>query len=422
MPTLKILTSFVSNYKTKPRALYLLCFMILSWAIFDGIISFITPIMITERGISETLMGIIIGSSSIAGALFDFIVCRIFKNTYYKKIFLFMFIICLVYPLILYKANTFLIYLLAMALWGIYYDFKNIGNFDFISRHTTKSSHSENFGLLQVFQAIGYLIAPILVGFLIAEEFNYQPLVLAWIFLVISLIFFLFLFFSRRKKSESTQIKDGPQKQRSVWSEFNVWGRIGRILLPVLILTLMLNFIDAFFWTIGPIFAESLSDIQRFSGFFMVAYSLPALLAGWTVSLFTKKYGQKRTAFISLLIGSIFLSLIYFINNQIFIIIDIFVSSVFISISWPAINGAYADYISETTKYEKEIEGLEDFYTNLGYIIGPMIAGFAASILGNSGAFSFIGLTGIAIAIILIFITPKKINVYKSLSAQNEMV
>jgi len=177
----------------------------------------------------------------------------------------------------------------------------------------------------------------------------------------------------------------------------------------------MLNFIDSFFWTVGPIFAESLSSMKEFSGFFMTAYSLPALLVGWIVGALTKQFGKKRTAFTALLLGSLFLAATFFINQAIFLILNIFIASMFISMSWPSINGAYADYISETPNVEKEITGLEDFFTNLGYVIGPMLAGVIADRLGNSGAFSVLGITGAITAIILLIITPRKINVKQEL-------
>jgi MFS family permease len=394
--------------------------MMLFWAIYEGIISYMTPLIIINNGISETLMGIIIGTSSISGAFFDFIACRIFKNTYYKRMFLIMFSICLIYPLILSQANSFVIYLLAMSLWGVYFDLKNIGNFDFVGRHTAKTEHASSFGLIQVFQSVGFLLAPILVGFLIAENFNYKPLVLAWIFLVMAAIFFGLLFFSKDKTAGYKETEYGDRKK--TWAGLLLdWKDLGKILFPVLILTLMINFIDSFFWTVGPIFAESLTEMKKFAGFFMTAYSLPALLVGWIVGSLTRKHGKKKTAFITLLIGSIFLSLINFIDNTILVILNILIASFFISMSWPAINGAYADYISETPHYEKEIAGLEDFFTNLGYVLGPVLAGVIADNIGTAGAFSLLGMIGIIVAIILLIITPKKININKSLKIMHEV-
>ncbi|MFZ2310130.1 MAG: hypothetical protein WAW11_01140, partial [Patescibacteria group bacterium] len=119
MPILRLLANYVKNYRTGKMALYIFSTMILFWAVYEGIISYMTPLIISENGISESMMGIIIGTSSIAGALFDFLACQIFKNTYYKRIFLIMFAICLIYPLLLSQANSFMIYLLAMATWGV---------------------------------------------------------------------------------------------------------------------------------------------------------------------------------------------------------------------------------------------------------------------------------------------------------------
>ncbi|MFA6410141.1 MAG: MFS transporter [Candidatus Buchananbacteria bacterium] len=405
---------FIKDYSFKNQPLYLVCLMMLFWSIFDGIMSYVSPLIITSDGLSKTMMGIIIGTSSISGAIFDFLVCRIFKNTYYKRFFMFMFAVCLVYPLILFHAKTIFIYLIAMSLWGIYYDFKNIGNFDYISRYTGKDAHSQSFGLLQFFISIGYLIAPIMVGFILVENVTWKPFALAYIFLIVSITFFLVLILIN-KKNGIKEIKSECHTSENAWSEMILWGRIGKILFPVLILMLFLNILDSFFWTIGPLLAESLAEIHQFAGFFMTAYSLPALLVGWTIGRITGKFGKKRTAFLSLIVGSFFLSLIYFIQNPVFVILDIFVSSIFTAMAWPAINGAFADYISETLVYEKEIEGIEDFYCNLGYVIGPMTAGFIADMLGNSGAFSLIGVCGMIIGLSLLIFAPKKINLKREL-------
>lgn len=79
--------------------------------------------------------------------------------------------------------------------------------------------------------------------------------------------------------------------------------------------------------------------------------------------------------------------------------------------SMPAINAAYADYISEATQVEGEIEGLEDFAFNIGYVLGPISAGVLADTLGMKGAFSILGLLGVILAVILLVVTPKTITI-----------
>lgn len=99
------------------------------------------------------------------------------------------------------------------------------------------------------------------------------------------------------------------------------------------------------------------------------------------------------------------------LHNPILILCDVFIASFFVGFTIPAINGAYADYISESSNVEKEIEALSDFSTNIGYVIGPIIAGFLADRVGNAQTFSILGLSGMIIAIILILKTPKSINI-----------
>lgn len=112
-----------------------------------------------------------------------------------------------------------------------------------------------------------------------------------------------------------------------------------------------------------------------------------------------------------LLIDSSILATIFMFKNFLPTVALVFVSSIFISLSSPSINGAYADYIEETKSADKEIEGLQDFFTNLGFIIGPIMAGGLFDLIGGSAAFSVLGILGAIAAIILIIVTPKHIKV-----------
>lgn len=414
MPILRLFTQYMKDGRKRRRSLLLISMMLLFWSLYEGTVSYMTPLAITNNGFSETMMGIIIGTSSVAGALFDLIICHLFKNTYYKRIFMIMFAICATYPLIIFNVNTFAWYILAMALWGIYYDLKSIGIYDFVGRHTDQAAHVSSFGVIQAVQSVGFLIAPILAGFLLADSFNFRPLIMAWIFLGMSITFFIALYFLKDGHNR-LEINFEWRRKRTVGAFLVLWGELGRILFPVLLSIFALNIIDAFFWTIGPIFAESLAGIHGFAGFFMTAYSLPSLLVGWIVGYFARIIGKKRTAFISMFIGSLLLGLLYFISQPVMIILDVFLSSVFISMAWPALSGAFADYVSETAKYEKEINGLEDFLANLGYVVGPILAGMTAETIGGSLSFSILGLSGALVAILLLIFSPAQINVRKRL-------
>ena len=401
------------------HALYLFCLVILFWALFDATVAYLVPITITERGISNTLMGVIVGTSSIAGAFFDFLLCRFLGNTYYKRLFIWMFAVCLFVPFVLFQAHTFWMFILAMVLWGIYYDFKGIGIFNFVGRNTSFEKHAESFGLIQIFLSLGYLIAPLFVGFLVAERFDWRPFALAWVFISISIFFFIALVLLSRQLEDTSQAmkEHGERKQEKFSTEIRLWRGIGKVLFPVLFFTFLVTVADAYFWTIGPLIAEELVDsLGVFSGAFMVAYVLPPLLVAFFVGRYTKKFGKKYGAIISFFLGSCLLLLFPCFGTTPWLVVGVFFASMGISLSLPAVNGAYADYISETEEYEKEIEGLQDFYTNLGFVFGPMSAGYLSDVVGNLEAFVYLGLfCGIAVVILTLFM-PKSINVRKQMT------
>jgi MFS family permease len=180
-----------------------------------------------------------------------------------------------------------------------------------------------------------------------------------------------------------------------------LWKKIGnKISLPLLI-TFYLFFIEAFFFTLAPLYADNLEQI-KFGGFFLAAYSLPVLLSGLVVGKIVSKFGKIKTARFCLLIGSTIISTFMLVHNPYISIIIVIAASFFFGISFPSINGIYADLISETPLLEGEIETWEDFSFNIGYILGPITAGFLSDIFSIPAAFSILGIVGIIISVALI--------------------
>jgi MFS family permease len=398
------------KYGSTHKKLYLLSLILFFWALFDGILSYTTPLVFVSKGLNNTMMGFVMASSSVAGALFDFALSRLMKNTHFRRLYLIMFSLCFVYPLLLWKAQAFWLFLVIMAVWGLYYDLENFGLFDFVSRHTQKEEHSSSFGVVSVFKSLGYLIAPIFAGFLIGQVIDWQPFFLAWFFLVVSFVFFLILYLKIKKNNHHNHDENVRFKPVKVVAEIKLWKRVAVFIWPVLSFTILLNIADAFFWTIGPIFSEKLANLHPLGGLFLSLYMLPSLIVGWFVGPITRKFGKKKTAFVSFFGGSLFLIFLGMCRHPALILMLTLLFSFLYSLAWPSIKGSYADYISETPPLEKEVEALEDFSTNIGYVIGPITAGILADRFNSGLAFSILGLVGIIWVIFLLKITPKEIN------------
>lgn len=397
--------------KTNNKILYSASLMIMFWAVFDGILSYMLPILITDFGYSKTQMGLIIASSNIFGAIFDFLLAKYITNTSYRRLFLIVIGLSFIYPLLLWSSKTIPFLMISMSIWGLYGDLHNFATFDFVSRRSRPKERCQNFSIIGIFKCLGYLLGPIIAGLVLMETITFLPFSLALSFVILSFIFYLVLVDLSPKKDSKNYTHKAKYLKFNFFKEFKLLKKIGIILFPVLIFYVLLHMFDAAFWTIGPLFAKSFEGFKGFGGFFMAMYILPTLLVSWYVQKITNKYGKKKTAYFSFLISSVLIILVGIFKNPVLILVVVFTSSVVGSIAWPAIRGAYVDYISESKEYEKEIESLNDFAANLGYIIGPITAGLMADRIGIGNVFVFLGIFNIVVVLLLFTITPKNIRV-----------
>jgi hypothetical protein len=253
-------------FSSKGSSLTLLGIMMFFWSIFDGAMAYIAPLAVTQHDFSKTEMGLIIGSSSVVGAIFDLVSFKILPSTHFRRVFMIMFALCAMYPIVLYGASAIPLFLVAMAIWGVYYDLKNFGNLDFVGRYTKKEEHAKSFGYVQIFQSLGYLIAPIIVGMIIAEGLDWKAFLFAGAMLFISSIFFFELHIKKLSEPSQDNFDEKHHLRRKQFSEMKLWLSLDRAMFPVLMLTLMIFVVDALFWTIGPLFAESFPGNKELTG------------------------------------------------------------------------------------------------------------------------------------------------------------
>lgn len=389
----------LSSGRGLPSALLTFALVVFFLTLADATGMYIVPILLAQKGFTDTQLGLIIGFSSIAGGLFDLAVSLLFRNTNFRRLLLMTFAICFAYPLVLHLSDTIWLFLFAMAIWGVYFDLFNISTFDFVSRYSRQKLHATGFGLIQIFRALGDLLAPLGLGFLVAGVLDWRPFELYWAYLSMALVFFVLLAWQMR----GVRSLEPRVRHKHFLLEVRIWRKILRKLLPAFLLTIFLFVIDAFFWTLGPLYAES----SRIGGFFLAAYLFPMLIVGWLVGPLVMRFGTKRTAYACLGIGSLILSMFYF-APQASVLVLVFAASIFIGMAMPAINAVYADFIYKDPNEESETEAMEDFSANISYVVGPIAAGYLADHVGLPAAFSLMAAVGVALSLLLFIAAGKK--------------
>jgi MFS family permease len=411
MAPLRRALSNLSQKKRSTNLVYIASLLIFFWTIFDVILSYLVPILVTERGFTNSQMGLIVASSSFAGAIFDLFLTRFLRSTNYLKTFFLILLISCLFPFVLWFSSNIFLYLLAMAIWGLYYDIYTFASYDFVSRNAvTSDQHSRDFGIIELFRSMGGLIAPITVTLIVTERLDFGVFLWPILFLMVGWCFYILLLsYSPLHHFHAEDHRH--HRPISTLVEIFRWTKLGRTLAPVLVFMIIIYIFDATFWTIGPLFSENFPDFHHFSGYLMTLYNLPSLLTAWKVEYLTARFGKKRTAFVSFLLANLALIPIGFISSPIIILLLVFVSAIAISITWPAIEGAFADYTSEAGHLETEVEGITDLTTNIGYIIGPIAAGIFSDRIGISSSFAVLGVFNVVIIAVLLIVTPKHIKV-----------
>lgn len=400
----------LKRYETKHHTLFLASFMLLFFLICDGIVMFFTPISMVKHGITEEQIGLIIGSSSVAGVLIDWAIMRFFGNTPFQRLFLWMFLSAVLFPWVIWRGGTLLWYLFGMLLWAAYYDFYNWGLLDFVARSSKKTEHTANFGIAEVFISLAYVISPLIAG-LFGDYFSSgSPFFVAWLMIGISFVFYVTLVKSYRSTKAEKEMKNthaltlvsGKQARQLVWA-----------MLPALMVSSMLTCIEAVYWTAAPLFSVHrgmAGSEEGFAGLFLFLHEIPAILLGWFVGRLIGNVSNRRAAFISIFVGSLVFLLFFVVSQPDLMLFISFAASVFIGVAWPAINGEYADYISEAAEHEKQIQMFQDSFTNLGFIIGPIMGGFLVQNVGPAFTFGWLGVFGVVLMGLLLFFAPNRIS------------
>ncbi len=381
-------------------AIFVVGAMMFFMMLFDGILGFAVPIAITSHGVSKSMMGMIFGFSSIAGALFDFYLSHNIKSVHYKRMFLGMFTAAALYGLVLFGSNSILFFLIAMGLWGMYFDFLSFANYDFVSRRLSKETYTLGFTIIDFSKSLGYVIAPIIAGALIVNTVPPAAYGTAFIFLTASLLsyFVLITFFAKR----TAGVTHVHHRKLPALKEFILWIRMMKNFRIPLAFIFLLYVTESFFVVIGPLISEDLVQIHPLGGLVLSAYFLPPLFVDWLVPGITAKFGKKRVAFVAFFIASLLLTTFALLENPFVIVSIVLLLSTFLTFSYPAIRSAVADYISENTAFEKEIEGVADFAVNVGYTVGPILAGILSQVFGNHMAFSIWGILATVCILLLL--------------------
>lgn len=371
----------------------------------DAIISYWLPSFLQGSLGSALIMGLIMSFSSIIGLIIDLLFSQLFKKANVKRMIFYAIILSLCFSIILLISTFYpiiLLFLLAMIVWGLYFEFLGFAEKQFVAEAVPLEKRSGAWGLIIMFKNLAFFIGPLTAALLI--DLSNQVVVLAAFSLtVVAYVIFVILKFKPGKAVlEFSEL--------NMREEFKCWLVLIKHVWPVIIISLLLGFIDATFWTTGTVLAEKISETNSMGDFFIPLFTLPNLFMGLVLiklEIFTNK---KKLSLLFLFIAGIFLILLGLNSDVSWGLLSVFVIGIMISLAFPLTDAVYSDIIARMGDERKHLIGLSSSTISISYIFGPILAGLISSLVGELLSFTYLGIIVLITTVFLLIFTPRKIR------------
>ena len=376
----------------------------------DAILSDWVPTYLQEALGGSLIMGLIMSFSSLVGLVADLLLPQLFKHASSRRLMTVAIGASLTFSgLLMWTIQWPLVwlFLLGMALWGVYYEFLSFGSQQLVAETVAPSGRSGAWALIGIFRSLAYFVGPILGSWLAITQGNQQVVYLAAACVTVGYVFWKVFKVVGEKKGIGSS--EGFEKL-NILDEMDHWRVLFEHVWPILVVSLTLGLVDATFWTTGTVLTDVLARQHWLGGMFLPFYMLPPVFVGLFIARWGLKTGKKKVSETFMLLGGICLSLLGITDSLWLLLLASLATGVMLSVAWPMMEAVYSDIVARMGRERKHMMGLSNSTTSVAYIIGPVTAGWLASQMGERMTFVVIGLGTVVIATILLFVTPKKLK------------
>jgi len=379
----------------------------------DAIMSYLSPVLIGNYVQNNFIMGCIIAFSSLVGVISDFLLPNFFRNKSYLFFIWGTVLTALLFPSIfLFIKPSIAAFLLAMGVWGLYYEMNLFANYNVVHTFLKNEQHAAGWGIIYSFRSAAYLVGPLIVG-MVSFVVERAALYYALLFLFLSMLGFTLFPHAFTKKHQLHQSQEVPPPKERLNTELKIWNVLFRKIWPLYLFVFSLFILDSTYWTVGVLLSEQMRQAHAWGSLLLPLRTLPALFMLFLAPKLARPFGKKRIAFYSAFVSACLLILQGFMQNDSIFILLAFTSSLFSAIAIPEIYATFEDYMSRLGSHGNDIVGLENSAGSLAYIVGPIVAGGIAALVGYRFTFTIVGIFLALCSLTALIIVPRKIKMPK---------
>jgi MFS family permease len=376
-------------------------------SLHDGVISYITPVLLNLTYNNTLLAGSILSISSFFGIFFNIFITKYFSKKSYKFFTFWMIIFAFITTLILMLSPRLLLpFIVAMITWSTYYEFRNYSKYNFVEKFLPSQKNAQAWSTMSIFQSMAYMLGPAIAIYLYSRNPN-QPFIASMIIISLASLFFI----GFQKIYSKKKIEDGSKEEiRSIFDEVKITHILSKRIWPLVVFSFALTLLDVSFWTIGVLFSEQLRSQNQIGGLFVSIYTSAAIITGIVTPRIYGHLGKKRTAFVAGLIAGILLIFLAAINNVYLILIMVFIISLFSGVAFILTYATFEDYVTRLDGNGYNMISIGQISQNVAYVLGPIFFGLVSKD-GNLGhSFIAAGEILIFLSIVALAVVPRKIK------------
>lgn len=384
-PSLRFSPDVRQLLRSTPFRLYL--WVIFAWSVSDSVISTLSSVLIESAVANTFLLGIIFAFSSLVGFGCDLLFSKIFvakPMPFFLKAAL---ILSIALPLLfLFAPITIPILLLAMAIWGIYYEFLTFSDFSFIDQVAQKHQFSAAMGLIQTTYAIMFVISAPIIGYLARSSYK-----LPFFIGVVALVFASLTARSLFKHLRLHQVRRETPPAFTTGQTVHIWLVLLKRVWPMYVFFIVVYLCNVTNWTIGTLLAYQMQSTHIVGYFLVSTFTLPIIFVTLIPPWIAARFSKKRASFIGGMIAGACFVAVGLMQTPWMIVASIFLGTTAMSIIMPLTRAVFEDYVHRLHEYRLIMVGLQASAVSLAYILGPILIGGIAQLTNFTATYSIIG-------------------------------
>jgi MFS family permease len=380
----------------------------------DSIMAYLFPIFTEQTLHSNTKMGLVMGFSSLVGFLFDLLTPKLFSKRSWGLMISLTIGTALLFPITTYlgiQTAHIAWFLVASAIWGIYFEFLFFSAQDFIVSEEPKRFFEKDQGLLSSAWQVTAILGPIIGGLLLTTS----PTQFVFVVITLQVIAYgtYIAFFPHEAQKELRKQRQDHALTVSLKKNITHTYHYITILFPLFILGFSNSLITSFFFTVGGLYGTQLATGIFPEWFLLIIFSFSGIVATLVAPHMRLQKPKHFSAIKFLCFSGIVLVGFTFLTNPFAIYVATALLGFLLLSSYFIVDVAYEEMGRLAGTDELFVFSTARVATSLAFTFGPVLVGYASDILGYQQAAGVFGVVIVCIALYLFKITPSTFTITK---------